>query len=165
MDGLSARAERTLLINGPPTAPGVDILSCLPGGDYAVWSGTAMTVAHVAGAVALQASAIAAAVDAVAEASPAAEADDTDRESGTTDQPSSPEAADKEAEAEETADEEAEAVETAADEADDDGQVDACPTSVGRGLKRPHNGVFRATTLSPPSRGRGLKLPSQRDWR
>ncbi|MDY0110976.1 MAG: S8 family serine peptidase [Candidatus Krumholzibacteria bacterium] len=41
------------LVKPDLTAPGVNILSSLPNGDYAFWSGTAMAVAHVAGVVAL----------------------------------------------------------------------------------------------------------------
>jgi len=41
------------IIKPDVVAPGVDVLSCLPDGEYAYWSGGAMANAHVAGAVAL----------------------------------------------------------------------------------------------------------------
>jgi len=45
--------EQGTLIKPDLSAPGVNILSCLPDGDYSIWSGGAMANAHGAGAVAL----------------------------------------------------------------------------------------------------------------
>ncbi len=59
-DGIASFSGRGSVVTGQGTllkpdlaAPGIDVLSCLPGDQYATWSGGAMTVAHVAGAVAL----------------------------------------------------------------------------------------------------------------
>jgi subtilisin family serine protease len=50
--------DQGALVKPDLTAPGIDILSCLPGDDYEIWSGTADAVAHVAGVVALVVTAV-----------------------------------------------------------------------------------------------------------
>lgn len=51
------QAPEALRVKPEVVAPGVDVRSCVPGGGYSVWSGTAMASAHVAGVVALMRSA------------------------------------------------------------------------------------------------------------
>ena len=46
-------SEQGTLIKPDCSAPGVDVLSCVLGGGYEYWSGTAAAVAHVAGVMAL----------------------------------------------------------------------------------------------------------------
>ncbi len=59
-DGIASFSGRGPVSTGQGTlikpdivAPGIDILSCLPGDDYSYWSGGAMANAHLAGVVAL----------------------------------------------------------------------------------------------------------------